>query len=115
MLSTMSLTFEHDPGRREFHVSADGDMYTIPELDEDHRTRWLRRVAREVTNVLAEIERQDHWLNNMNAQWDGVAGLIDLIMAYDRDGHLPSRAWLEEHLTVDQPLEIVQTIQAVHA
>jgi len=104
------MTFAHDPEHRVFRLSADGEEVVIPELEDPHRSMWLRRVGRDVTDTLGEIDRQEDWVTNMIVQWDGVARLIDALMAYDRFGHLQSRDWVEEHLTSEQLILIIRRI-----
>lgn len=110
-----ALVFEHEPDQQRFRLVVDGEEYIIPELDRDHLRHWLHRVGRDTVETLDAIAASDDLVTQITANWDGVIAYIDAVMAYDHTGVLPSRAWVEEHLTSEQLILIVRRIQAAHA
>ena len=111
-----AIRFDYDETGEAFLFTLDGDPRPpVPTLEGWVLREWIGRYASVYTTMIearSQIASLDDMLRLENVTEDG---LLDALVSYDRTGALGSRDWLEENLTLDQVMIMLQRIVRTHA
>lgn len=112
----MGITFDYDETGEAFLFTLDGESPPpVPALEGWVLKEWIVQYAKVYTTLAEERPRIASMDDMMRVENVTEDGLLDALMAYDRTSALGSRDWLENNLTVQQLMLILQRIVRVHA
>lgn len=111
-----AITFDYDDQTGSFRFTLDGEeRQAIPALDGRHLREWHVRYARAYLDLGEGMTQAQTFRDRMRVNDIAEDDLIDALMAYDRMGVLGSRHWIENNLTLEQVILMLQRITRAHA
>lgn len=101
---------------RRIRLLLDGEVYTLPVLPIDRNRDWTDRLDVEVVRVLSAVEEAGDDVGAVLAALSAAPGrFMDLLLAYDTGGILPTRERIEAVWTeVDLLMACLEVWRAAH-